>query len=126
MVTEITSAEQLDFLEVKKGRSAFYSVFFQIKDGKIIEKEIREKVKGFAEKYIRPLSERFNYQGSGAWNINITSYGEGHVDPREYTVALLEFWENVKDLGDYERYSSNHAVFPTDFFSWEKPIRIPD
>ncbi len=127
MVTEITSVEQLDFLKIEKGEDGFFYVSFDIKEGKIIEKETREKIKGFADKYVNPLSERFNYEGSSAWNIGIKSFGKGlDLNPREYTVGLLNFWESIKDLGQYEKYSSNYATFPETFFSWEKPIRIPD
>ena len=127
MVTNITSVEQLDFLDVHKNDGDIYSVFFQIKEGKVIEPETREKVKSFAEKYIKPLSTHFNYEGSGAWNINVNSGGKvENLDPREYVIGLLEFWENIKDLGKYEEYSHNYGNFPEKFFSWEKPIRIPD
>ena len=44
MVTNITSVEQLDFLDVHKNDGDIYSVFFQIKEGKVIEPETREKV----------------------------------------------------------------------------------
>ena len=127
MVIEITSVEQLDFLNIEKGKDGFFYVSFDIKEGKIIEKETREKIKGAAEKYIKPLSERYNYEGSSAWNVGIRSFGKGlDLDPREYVWNLLEFWETIKDYGKFENFSSNYATFPENFFSWEKPIRIPD
>ena len=127
MVTEITSAEQLQFLDIEKGKDGFFYVALSIQEGKMIERETREKIKDAAEKYLRPLSERFNYEGSGAWTVGIRSFGKGSdLDPREYVWNLLEFWETIKDYGKFEDYSNNFATLPKKFFSWEKPIRIPD